>query len=209
MSSETYFHRYASLYGSLKVIIRASEERVLRDEPDDLFMENVNFFVKSYLISICTYLEAYLQDIALMYANELDSRVKSADIPHNFVHWRIAKEIKEKDLVFKNIDLSVNKKEISDNLSGNPYKTIKLFKYLGVDLQSKIGFEENKSFVETVVTKRNNIIHHNDKAMDVSFSDLLSYVDVFLVYIKSIDDAINNSGQLKGLRSNDSVSETT
>jgi hypothetical protein len=195
MSSETYFHRYESLYCSLKAIIRASEERVLRDEPDELFMENVNFFVKSYLINICTYLEAYLQDIALMYADELDSRVKGADIPHNFVHWRIAKEIKDKDLMFKNVDLSVDKKEISDNLSGNPYKTIKLFKYLGIDLQSRNDFEENKSLVNTVVTKRNNIIHHNDKAMDVSFSDLLTYVDVFLIYIKAIDDAIIQSSR--------------
>lgn len=190
MSSEKFFHRYESLYCSLKVIIKASEERVLRNEPDELFLENINFFVKSYLISICTYLEAYLQDMAMMYANELDSRIKNADIPHNFIHWRIAKEIRDKDLEFKNVDLSVDKKEISDSLSGNPYKTIKLFRYLGIDLQSRDEFEENKSLVNTVVTKRNNIIHHNDKAMDVSFSDLLSYVDVFLIYIKAIDDAI-------------------
>lgn len=190
MNSATHFHRFKGLYCSLKEIIQASEKRVLSEEPDELFLENINFFVKSYLICICTYLEAYLQDIAFMHANELDSRIKNADIPHNFVHWRIAKEIKDKDLIFKNIDLSVDKKEISDNLSGNPYKTIKLFKYLGIDLQSEIDFESNKALVNTVVTKRNNIIHHNDKAMDVSFSDLLSYVDVFLVYIKAIDDSI-------------------
>lgn len=193
MNSETFYQRYESLYCSLKEIIKTSEDRVRKEEPDELFITNVNFFVKSYLISICTYLEAYLQDVAFMYANELHSRVSNAEIPHNFVHWRIAKEIKDKDLDFKNIDLSVDKKEISDNLSANPFKTIKLFRYLGIDLPSKNGFENNKGLVNSVVTKRNNIVHHNDKAMDISFSDLLLYVEVFLIYMKSIDDSIVQS----------------
>lgn len=193
MSSETFYQRYEGLYFSLKEIIKSSEERVLREDSDELFIENVNFFVKSYLISICTYLEAYLQDVAFMYASDLDNRVKCAEIPHNFVHWRIVKEIKDKELDFKNVDLSVNKKEISDNLSANPYRTIKLFRYLGIDLTSKDGFEDNKALVNSVVNKRNNIVHHNDKARDISFSDLVSYIKVFLSYMKSIDDSIVQS----------------
>lgn len=190
MKSNVFYQRYTELYYSLKDVIRVSEERVLAEEPDKLFIGNVNFFVKSYLISICTYLEAYLQDMAFMYAKELDGRLKNARIPHNFVHWRIAKEIKDKDLSFKDVELPVNKKEISDNLSGNPYKTVKLFKYLGVDLTANDEFESNKALVDSIVKKRNNIIHHNDKATDVSFADLLAYIDVFLIYMKSINDSI-------------------
>lgn len=190
MSQQPFLQRYENLYDSLKEIIKSSEERVLHDDPDQLFIQNINFFVKSYLISICTYLEAYLQDIALTYANELDARVKEANIPHNFVHWRIVNGLKDKELDFKNLDLSVNKKEIADNLSANPYRTIKLFKYLGIDLTANEKFEQNKDIVNTVVTKRNNIIHHNDKAMDISFSDLLVYIEVFLIYMKSVDESI-------------------
>lgn len=188
MSRESFYLHYENLYRDLKEIIKASEDRVLMDKPDELFMVNTNFFVKAYLISLCTYLEAYLQDVAFMYANELNARIIQAEIPHNFVHWRIVKEVKEEKLDFKNITLEVEKKEISDNLSGNPYKTIKLFKYLGIDLLSTNDFKDNKDKVNSVVMTRNNIVHHNDKAINITFSDLITHIDVFLIYIKSIDD---------------------
>ncbi|NJM76104.1 MAG: hypothetical protein HC852_10315 [Acaryochloridaceae cyanobacterium RU_4_10] len=143
MNSETFFQRYEGMYDSLKVIIESSEKRVLGDN-DDLFSENINFFIKSYLITICTYLEAFLQDIAFEYANELNSRLKDADIPHNFVHWRIVKDIKDKELNFNKIDFSVDKKEISDNLSANPYKTIKLFKRQFKSEVQQVLMDENK-----------------------------------------------------------------
>jgi hypothetical protein len=187
--------KYENLYFSLKDIIKKSESKVLNDE-DELFMSNVNFFVKSYLISICTYLEAYLQDIAFIYANEVNARLKNAEVPSNYIQWRLSKDIKDKDLAFSNIDLSITKKDISDNLSANPYKTIKLFQYLGINLTIEDGFESNKALVNSVVTKRNNIVHHNDKAMDISFSDLLSYIDVFILYMRAIDDAVCRNGEL-------------
>jgi hypothetical protein len=193
MSRETFYNHYESLYNSLKVIIESSEMRVIGDEPDELFLENINLFVKSYLILICTYLEAYLQDIAFEYAKELNSRLRRADIPHNFVHWRVVKDIKNKELDFRNIDLSISRQDISDNLSANPYKTIKLFEYLGINLNSQEGFSDKKTLVNSIVTKRNNIIHHNDTAMDISFSDLKNYIDIFLIYIKSIDEAVDLS----------------
>lgn len=195
MSKEptSYYQHYAKLYGALIKIIQASEQRLLQDNPDELFNENSNFFVKAYLVSLCTYLEAYLQDTACMYANELNSRVKNAKIPHNFVHWRIAKDITKVGLDFKELELTVERTEISDGLSGNPHKTIKLFQYLGVDLQSMTNFNANKGRVNAVVRVRNNIVHHNDKAADTTFSDLLSYIEVFLIYMKAIDEAVIQS----------------
>jgi hypothetical protein len=176
----------------LKTIIKQSEKRVIQDTPDELFLANINFFVKSYLISICTYLEAYLQDVAFEYANILDMQIKNIKIPHNFVYWRVLKDIKDKDLDYKQLDLSVSRKDISENISANPYRTIKLFCYLGIDLTKSINFEQNKDLINTIVAKRNKIIHHNDKAADISFSDLLTYIEIFLKYIKSIDDTINS-----------------
>lgn len=137
-----------------------------------------------------------MQDIAFCYAIKVNARLKKAEIPSNFIQWRLLKDIKDKDLEFSNIDLSLTKKDISDNLSANPYKTIKLFQYLGINLSKEHGFETNKALVNSVVTKRNNIVHHNDKAMDISFSDLLAYIDVFIHYMTAIDNAVYRNGEL-------------
>ena len=58
------YGKYEGLLTTLKGIISQSQARVLKEDPDEFFSDNVNFFVKSYLINICTYLEAYLQDVA-------------------------------------------------------------------------------------------------------------------------------------------------
>jgi uncharacterized protein with HEPN domain len=186
--SEIYT-RYKILFLSLKEVIITSEKRVIDENPDELFIDNVNFFVKSYLISICSYLEAYLQDIAFKYSQEVSSRIASARIPHNFVHWRMIAGLKDKQLKYSDIELSITKKDISDNISANPYRTFKLFQLLGIDLSKKDGFEANKDLINTVVTKRNNIVHHNDRAADVSFGDLLTYIEVIIPYMKAVEEA--------------------
>lgn len=50
---------------------------------------------------------------------------------------------------------------------------------------------EHKNLVGMIVNKRNNIIHHNDDASDISFSDLLSHIDVFLAYMVSIETILS------------------
>lgn len=188
-ASVDIFARYESLFVSLKSVIKESENRVIRDIPDELFSENVNFFVKSYLISVCSYLEAYLQDVAFKYTQELNLRISSANIPHNFIHWKMVNGLKDKNLKYEVVDLSVSKGDISSNISANPYRTLKLFQLLGIDLSAVTGFQNNRDLVNTVVTKRNNIVHHNNDAADVAFGDLITYIDVILVYMKSIDEA--------------------
>lgn len=190
MSFPIFHIKYENLYLSLKGIIEESERRVLHDEPDELMIDNVNFFVKSYLISICTYLESFLQDLALDYAGEINARLKKAALPHNYLLWRMNKDFKSKDLVFANVDLSITKEDVSKGLSANPYKTISLFRFLGVNLASYDGFSGSVGLIDMVVSKRNNIIHHNDRAVDVSFSDLRSYIDVFIPYMKAIEQAV-------------------
>jgi RiboL-PSP-HEPN len=187
-SSEIYC-KYEILFLSLKEVIITSQKRVIDENPDEIFIDNVNFFVKSYLISICSYLEAYLQDIAFKYSQEVSSRIASANIPHNFVHWRMISRLEDRQLKYTDIELSVSKKEVSDKISANPYRTLKLFQLLGVDLSTKDGFEANKDLINTVVTKRNNIVHHNDRAADVSFGDLLSYIEVIIPYMKAVEEA--------------------
>lgn len=189
LANSQIFTRYENLFLSLEKVIITSENRVLSETPDELFIDNVNFFVKSYLISICSYLEAYLQDIAFQYTNEVNLRIANAKIPHNYVHWRMIDGLKDKKLKHGYIDLSVTKKDISANISANPYRTLKFFQLLGVDLSEKDDFETNKDFLNMIVTKRNNIVHHNDTAADVSFGDLRTFISVIIPYMKAVDEA--------------------
>jgi hypothetical protein len=191
MEYRALYEKYEALLKTLKGIIEQSQARVLSDEPDKIFSDNVNFFVKSYLINICTYLEAYLQDIAFEYSRKVSERLKQAKIPHNFLYGKLAKDIKEKELEYVDATYNYNKKDLSDIISGNPYKTINAFRLIGIDLSSSEKFVEHKNLVGTIVNKRNNIIHHNDEASDISFSDLLVHIDVFLEYMLSIEQLLN------------------
>lgn len=186
MEYSILYDKYKVLLNTLKDIIDQSQARVLSDEPDEMFSNNINFFVKSYLINICTYLEAYLQDVAFEYSSRITERLKQAKIPHNFLYGKLARDIKEKDLEYEVASYEYDKKELSESLSGNPYKTIKAFRMIGIDLSSSEKFLEHKDLVGTIVNKRNNIIHHNDDASDISFSDLIVNIDVFLEYMQSI-----------------------
>jgi len=184
------FGRYESLYDNLFEIIELSEDRVLSENPDALFSDNVNFFVKSYMINICSYLEAYLQDLAYEYAKEINHRIRLAKIPHNFIYWKASRDPKEKDLRFEEANYPANRKDISDGLSANPYKTLKAYRILGIDLSAENEFNKNKDLINAVVNKRNNIVHHNDNAMDVSFSDLSSNIQVFKIYMGAVRNAV-------------------
>jgi hypothetical protein len=195
MEYSALYEKYEALLTTLKGIIEQSQARVLREEPDDIFSDNVNFFVKSYLINICTYLEAYLQDIAFEYSCRVSNRLKQAKIPHNFLYGKLVKDIKEKELEYVDASYTYNRKDLSDIISGNPYKTINAFRLIGVDLGSSEKFVEHKNLVGTIVNKRNNIIHHNDEASDVSFSDLLVHIDVFLEYMLSIENLLSASDE--------------
>lgn len=194
MEYSDLYEKYESLLNALKEIIEQSQTRVLCDEPDEIFSNNVNFFVKSYLINICTYLEAYLQDIAFHYASSVSERLRQAKIPHNFLYCKLSKDVKEKYLEYEDASYKYDKKELSDIISGNPYKTIKAFRSIGINLNSSDKFLEHKSLVGTIVNKRNNIIHHNDDASDISFSDLLVNIDIFLEYMLSIEQLLSAEG---------------
>ena len=186
--TQSYAH-YLGLFNNLKEIIGESQMRLVQESPDPFFVEHSNFLVKSYLICLCSYLEAFLKDVALEHVSSVKQRIALANLPHNLVVWSLAAEVKDKDLAYKPFTLPLSKKEVDDELSGNPFKTAKLFCWLGIDLESNIDFKSNKEMVNSVVAKRNNIIHHNDAATDTSLGDLLGHIDVFIEYAKAIEQA--------------------
>lgn len=193
MESDSLEYKYIAMYDSLRGIILTSQERVIDENPDELFLNNINFFVKAYLINIYTYLESFLQEIALQYGKKINDKITAAKIPQNYVHWRLAtKKHKDADYTFMPLDLPVDSKIISSDLSANIFKTIDLFRNFGIDLTKDRDFQKNKGVVNTVVTKRNNIIHHNDNASDVTFPDLLAHIDIFVEYMKAINRSVSS-----------------
>jgi len=182
-----HYSAYETLVLRLKKVIATSQQRITNEVPDPLFYENLNFFAKAYLISLCTYLEAFLQDIAWTYVSSVQSRIATAQIPTNVVRWCIAKDTKEKDFAFEAFALNLSRKDLADELSGNPGKTIALFRKIGVNLRASDQFEASKEIVGIIVAKRNSIIHHSDSAVDISMKDLLSYSDQFLAYMRAVE----------------------
>src|SRR5690606_24699324 len=112
----------------------------------------------------------------------------SAQVSHNIVAWSLFKENfdEKKHSKFSNFELGIDEKVISDKLSANPWKAMKLFELLGCKVQENKDFDSVKNVVGSVVDKRNNIVHHNDDANDISLSDVRSFIVFFKRYIESV-----------------------
>jgi hypothetical protein len=187
--------RFESLTLELEQIIGGAEIRITAEPVDDYFVKNANFLTKSFLISLCCYLEVFLKEIANTHVSNAKQRILNAKVPHNLLTWAVTRDSKGKDFRYGTFNLSLTAKEIDDELSGNPFKTAKCFSLLGINLDEVPAFASTKDIVNSVVAKRNNIIHHNDTAADVSLGDIRGYSAHFKVYIHAIAlavSAVNN-----------------
>ena len=192
MNSAAIVGRFNALLEELQLIISEAEIRILVDE-DPYFIKNANFLTKSFLISLCCYLEVFLKDMANAHVNDSKERIIAAKVPHNLLSWSLNKELKPKDQRYGSFVLPLTPKDIDDELSGNPFRTSKCFKLLGVELDTVQDFSQNTDVVNSVVAKRNNIIHHNDTAADVSLGDIRMYSGQFKLYALAIAEAVQTA----------------
>ena len=63
------------------------------------------------------------------------------------------------------------------------------FKTIGIDLSAS-DVSKYKDVIASTVDKRNKIVHHNDDALDLSFSDIVRTIDQFNEYAKCLFDAV-------------------
>ena len=63
-----------------------------------------------------------------------------------------------------------------------------LFQKIGINLDGIDKFVERKDFINSIVVKRNKIIHQNDDASDVSIKDLVTYVEEIKQYMECVTD---------------------
>ncbi len=190
MNTATY-NNYIEQFENLKDLIIETNKRVVNNPEDDYITNSINFFSKSFLVMACAYLEAYLKDAAMAIVTEVNSMLSLNPISSNLIQWSVLREkFKESGGEFNNFKLSIDAKIIDNEISGNVGKTISLFSRLGVNLLSSDEFNDNKDIISSIVTKRNDVVHHNDDVGDLSFIDIVGRVDYLMLYIKAIDDVI-------------------
>lgn len=183
------YQKYTKLYKELKNLIKETKKRVITEEPDKLFEDNLNFFNKSFMVVTCTYLESYLKEVCLFCIDSVNQKLISNPLPHNLIQWSVLKN-KEKEIKFENFSLDINSDDIDSEISGNVGKTITFFAKIGINLIQVTDFHNHKDTIAGIVTKRNSIIHHNDDASDVTFDDILGYIDSIIQYMDCIDNEV-------------------
>ena len=172
----------------LEVMVQQTELAVIGDaETTPLITNNVNFFTKSFLISACAHLEMCIKEIVFEIAKDIDARLSSAEIPSSLIEWRLSpkKKTDSSSPPSKLLSVNMTKKEVDDLVSGNVYRTKEALALVGIELAAeKSQWESWKDSIQAIVTRRNNIVHHNDDASDLSLGDIK-------VFIKSIIDYID------------------
>lgn len=180
--------QFSKQFDDLKFVVDESLTRTTSENPDALFYDNQNVFIKSYLVSACSILEAFIQELAESYIAVLQLRINKANLPYNFVVW-IADHDKAK-LSYGKFEGKKTKKDITDMISPNYYRTITAFERIGINLSSP-EISAYKDYVSSIVDKRNKIVHHNDAAYDLSFLDIVLTIDQFKKYSECLYNTVS------------------
>lgn len=112
MTNSSTCNNYIEQLDNLRAIVNETNLKSIDENPDPFFIDNVNFFTKSFHINLCAHLESFLKDIAFKYIGQIESKLKNSGIPHNLVLWSFnpKKEIKKSHLKFDEISLGIKRK---------------------------------------------------------------------------------------------------
>lgn len=180
----------------LEAMVQQTELAVIGgDQTTLLITDNVNFFTKSFLISACAHLEMCIKEIVFEIAKDIDARLSVAAIPASLIEWRLnSKKKSDASSSLKNqLSINLTKKEVDDLVSGNVYRTKDALALVGIELAAqKHQWESWKDSIQAIVTRRNNIVHHNDDASDLSLGDIKTYIKSIMDYIDFVVQACHH-----------------
>lgn len=199
-SNSSVLTTYIALLEELDLLNSETESKVISDNPDIFVTKNVNFFTKSFTITLCAYLESFLKDITMTVIDNANQKLARNKVAYNLAKWSVLKkkelgELNENELLFEDLSIKITRKELDEFISGSPYKTEKLFKKIGVKLFEDSTYIEYKEKVISIVEKRNKIVHHNDNASDISFSDIKTNISTIKKYISNLNKLIEKEIQ--------------
>jgi len=170
-------------------MVSATEREIIHGSGLALVTDNINFFTKSFLISTCAHLEMCVKEIVFTVASEIDERLVVASIPSSIIEWRHTQKKKNEapGVPTPRLLIRMTRKEVDDLVSGNVYRTKEALTLVGVDLAAdKAEWETWKELIQNMVTRRNNIVHHNDDASGLSLGDIKGYISFASDYIDFI-----------------------
>lgn len=189
---------YKEGLSELESMVCATEREVVEDGNLALVTRNINFFTKSFLISVCAHLEICIKELVFAVASDIDSRLSAASIPRSIIEWRYNQKKKAEPGMARSNSyiIGMTKKEVDDLVSGNIYKTREAFSLVGVDLAEDVSqWTSWKELIQAIVTRRNNIVHHNDDASEISLGDVRAYIVSVNEYIDFIVAACNGANK--------------
>lgn len=180
-------------------LVQATNEKIV-DGEDSFFEDNINFYTKSFMVLMCAYLENYLKDILMHIINIMNNRLHENKIPFNLIKWSLDpnQEWKTKNENFTHFLLTIDKtgknqhkKALDEFISGMPYRTEEIFKKFGIELHKNPQYFDQKQLIADIVNKRNQIMHHNDEASDISLGDIKNKIKEMQIYICIIDNIVS------------------
>ncbi|WP_324069944.1 MAG: HEPN domain-containing protein [Flavobacterium sp.] len=194
------FKNFEEKLHDLERTVKDCNDIIISDEPITFVYENANFLTKSFLISLCGYLETYLKDVLEVLIMDYNERIARENFPYNLIRWSIENKensdskvsslLDKKKSRFESLSLKIKKKDLDSFISGNPFRTKELFSMFGINLDDVDYYNKNKDTVNQIVTKRNNVLHHNDDASDLSNLDILQYINEVKRYCNNLDQQI-------------------
>lgn len=194
------FKNFEEKLDDLERTVKDCNDIIISDEPLTFVYENANFLTKSFLISLCGYLETYLKDVLEVLIMDYNERIARENFPYNLIRWSIENKensdskvsslLDKKKSRFESLSLKIKKKDLDSFISGNPFRTKELFSMFGINLDDVDYYNKNKDTVNQIVTKRNNVLHHNDDASDLSNLDVLQYINEVKRYCNNLDQQI-------------------
>ena len=194
------FKSFEEKLEDLAVTVHDCNTIIISDEPTSFVYENANFLTKSFLISLCGYLETYLKDVLEVLIIDYNERISRENFPYNLIRWSIENKEKtdskvqnlldKKKTRFEDLSIKLRKKDLDAFISGNPFRTRELFAMFGIDLDDLSEFNEKKDAINQIVVKRNNVLHHNDDASDLTNQDVLDYIQKVKEYCVHLDNEV-------------------